>query len=509
MSNQTGSRITSALERMWSIFQEYEPGIPDVVICIGTHPRAKTGSTWSGDRPQDGWQVAGNRTGEVIIAAHDLSGNHDPETPEYAVCNRNVDHVVCLLAHEFVHAYNAYNDYVDTSRQGRYHNRVFWRSHKRLFGTGSANECGDHPFLPSYRRTMLAESIFTYQVGPFNEIYNELREALKAERVSVPQRATTSSSGYIPVRCNCGRLIRVSPSTFSRGDIVCHVCNHTFEHERPPRQIQYFNQNAARAAETNQRLSLERIAELEQQIANQQPAVNLGAEHYFEQGFNQSVEGTPQNDGNRWTQIAEDFGPDLATAQSDVLRLALEFETTRDRETFAALANAIKTLARAQNGPTETPPTTPEPIDRFTMLELDDSPQTSTSNPNAAANAAAAAAALSTSSAVTSGLERDLQTALNADGSQNSELVDALRNCADCVADLFASGDTWHRYRLNDAWTMAGGVIATATTITTLAGRFSQGEDTPLMRQQAQWILRKCQQQFSLQYSDILETLEG
>jgi hypothetical protein len=123
------------------------------------------------------------------------------------------------LLHEAAHGLAHVRAIKDTSRQGRFHNTRY----KRL-----ALEVGlDVTTIGTLGWS--ATSVPDTTVIEYTRQLDELAAVLTAwrHREADPDRRTNSNNG-LPAVCGCGRRIRVAPSTYQAGPILCGLCGNEF-----------------------------------------------------------------------------------------------------------------------------------------------------------------------------------------------------------------------------------------------------------------------------------------
>ncbi len=216
------SSLVAALESGWRVIQEANPGVPDAVIVLGTGVErgrlSKLGHWWGGQ-----WIADGALRGEVLLAGEAL---HLKPTDVFEV-----------LLHEAAHGLNMSRGVKDTSRGGRYHNAKF---------KATAIEVGLRVgSMPPYgwAKTELAPTTIEHYSSDIGRIGDEMRIARRMTRSSVerggdaagPDDPTVGEGdgGGAPQRpkpaeCGCGRKMRMAPSVFARGPVVCGLCRTEF-----------------------------------------------------------------------------------------------------------------------------------------------------------------------------------------------------------------------------------------------------------------------------------------
>lgn len=212
------SRLVAVLEDAWKAIQARHPELPDNVIVLGTGVRAgrlvKLGHWWGGQ-----WQVEGEARGEMLLAGEAL--------------HLGPEQVFAILLHEAAHGLAAARRVPDTSRGGRYHNRRF---------LATAAEVGlDVERMDPYgwAETSLSERAATEYAGVIERIGEEMRLARTLPRAATSRGREPEGpdggegSGQTRNRrgaaeCGCGRKMRMAPSVFAKGPVVCGVCETSF-----------------------------------------------------------------------------------------------------------------------------------------------------------------------------------------------------------------------------------------------------------------------------------------
>lgn len=137
-----------------------------------------------------------------------------------AALERGAHAVLATLLHEAAHALGRVREINDTSRQQRYHNGRF----KAL-----AEELGlvaEQRRLSGWATTTLSPTTPERYAGAITAIEDALRIYRSHERFVAGRPRAPSSAPYV---CTCGRRIRVAPSVYARGAIMCANCMQPFD----------------------------------------------------------------------------------------------------------------------------------------------------------------------------------------------------------------------------------------------------------------------------------------
>jgi len=219
-----GSGVVLACEGAWRAIQRSHPGVPDVVVVLGTGAErgrlVKLGHWWGGR-----WIADGQVRGEVLLAGEAL---HLAPAQVFEV-----------LLHEAAHGLNAARGIKDSSRGGRYHNARFKATAEEV---GLVVEA-----MPPYGWAQTAlgpEAIERYdseitQLGEAMRIARRLGRDVKLgehELGAGSERDTDDPNGSERAKskvasCGCGRKLRMAPTVLAQGPVLCGLCGREFSVE--------------------------------------------------------------------------------------------------------------------------------------------------------------------------------------------------------------------------------------------------------------------------------------
>jgi hypothetical protein len=151
------------------------------------------------------WQHADDRLPELFIGGEGLK-----EGPVS---------VLGTLLHEAAHGLAHARAIKDTSRQGRFHNTRYKRLALELgLNVSTVGTIG-----------WSATSVPDTTAIEYTRQLDELAAVLTAwrHREADPDRRANSNNG-LSASCGCGRRIRVAPSTYQAGPIICGLCESEF-----------------------------------------------------------------------------------------------------------------------------------------------------------------------------------------------------------------------------------------------------------------------------------------
>jgi hypothetical protein len=220
----TASALVSACEAAWAAIQAAHPDVPDAVIVLGTGVErgklVKLGHWWGGR-----WLADGSVRGEVLLAGEAL---HLPATEVFEV-----------LLHEAAHGLNAARGIRDASRGGRYHNQQF-RGAAATLGL-RVEKMPPH----GWARTSLTVSAAEQYAEPIAALAQAMRISRQLdvgtavgaggeqeqESTGDAERVGRTRNG-IGATCGCGRRLRIAPSVYAQGPVICGVCGAEFTTDR-------------------------------------------------------------------------------------------------------------------------------------------------------------------------------------------------------------------------------------------------------------------------------------
>lgn len=210
--NDTTSTIVTSLEIAWTQIREAHPDVPEAIVVMAsgtTSPRKLLGhyadSRWTRKDEKGAPRIA-----EVLIAGEGFQ--------------RDPTDVFGTLLHEAAHGLAAARKLKDTSRGGRYHNKVFAQLAKELglevekMGTfGLAHTTVPAGTVSRWKKTIdaigeAARNHFRFAEGQGGGEEKPKSRLLKAV-------------------CGCGRKIRLSQEVFDQAAILCESCEEPFELE--------------------------------------------------------------------------------------------------------------------------------------------------------------------------------------------------------------------------------------------------------------------------------------
>ena len=199
--------LVAALEVMWAGIVKRHPDVPAAVIVVASGT--------------DGHKVSEARWGH-FAALRWVQG--DASLPEVLVAGEGLalgaEHVLETLLHEAGHGLADVRKIVDTSRQGRYHNRRFQALAEEL-GLAVKSD-GNY----GWSLTSLTDATRLQYQHALTRLDLALTLYRRAERPSDTGRST--SSNLLVCTCACPRKIRVAAGTLAAGPITCGICTQEF-----------------------------------------------------------------------------------------------------------------------------------------------------------------------------------------------------------------------------------------------------------------------------------------
>ncbi len=231
LEEATASALVRACEAAWAAIKVHHPELPDAVIILGSGVErgrlVKLGHWWAGR-----WLADGQVRGEVLLAGEAL--------------HLTAKEVFEVLLHEAAHGLNAARGVRDTSRGGRYHNQRFADAAREVLLRVRAMP----PYgLASTAATPESEERYENAIAGIGEAMRIVRQVSKSASVGEggPRAGeggvnegsgggeTGRRSDTVAAVCECGRRLRMAPTVFERGEVVCVPCGGVFRDPAQPK----------------------------------------------------------------------------------------------------------------------------------------------------------------------------------------------------------------------------------------------------------------------------------
>jgi hypothetical protein len=198
--------LIAVLNRVWAEIRRRHRDVPAVVIIVGAGSiGAAPGTLRLGYVAAERWQHDEDRLPELVIGGEGLKAG--PVS------------VLGTLLDEAAHGLRHVRGIKDISRQGRFHNTCYKTLALELGldvmtigNIGWSDTSGPDTTVIEYAHQL-----------------DELVAVLTAwrHREANADRRTNSNNGP-SASCGCGRRIRISPSTYQAGPILCSLCRNEF-----------------------------------------------------------------------------------------------------------------------------------------------------------------------------------------------------------------------------------------------------------------------------------------
>ncbi|MDR0417514.1 MAG: hypothetical protein LBH76_09455 [Propionibacteriaceae bacterium] len=201
-----GSRLVSVIEAVWAEIRAWHPDVPEAFVTVGPGSGCGRRVPALGWFAPDRWAGAGTTVGELFVAGEGV--------------RLGSGELLNTLLHEACHGIAGSRGLADTSRQGRYHNRLF---------RGIALEVGLEP-VRSPRWGWSDTVLPAATAARFQGAVDALEQVAGTHRVSEPagRRGRASSDNGNSLVCACGRRVRCSSAVRDGGPILCGVCGSPF-----------------------------------------------------------------------------------------------------------------------------------------------------------------------------------------------------------------------------------------------------------------------------------------
>lgn len=238
--DMTGSAVVRLMEEVWNRIRGNHPELPDVVIVTGT---GMIGPARWGHFRANGWMARAEgeaaatnlALGEMFMAGETMA--------------KGARQVLQTMLHEAAHVLARVRDLKDTSRQGRWHNKVF-RSLAEEMGLEHKGASADTQHGFSFV-TLTAGTEAEY-ADLLNELDREIRLVVDLpwflKGTATPEgedteggefigggrkrqaEGTTIQSGNLKATCSCSEplIIRLSRKVLDLGVVRCDECGELF-----------------------------------------------------------------------------------------------------------------------------------------------------------------------------------------------------------------------------------------------------------------------------------------
>jgi hypothetical protein len=229
----TGSAVVRLLERVHERIRQNHPEVPQVVIVTGAGIEA-FGGKWGHFRPK-GWTTAGIPTHihEMFMAGETLA--------------KGSRQVLQTMLHESAHALAEHREEKDTSRQGRWHNKVFLKTAQEL-GLEYKSDKADKA-LGYSQVTLTAETLAEYK-DLLEELDAEINLMVRlpgwlggttdqdgedqggenmGKKPSTGEPKTNTNNVKTTCACEEPNIIRMSRKVLDKRVVSCEDCQELFE----------------------------------------------------------------------------------------------------------------------------------------------------------------------------------------------------------------------------------------------------------------------------------------
>lgn len=218
MTTTAISGVVATLEEAWEAIQQHHPELPDVVIIIASGHESKQKKF--GHFASHRWNVGGDNHHEIMVSGEGLKRGAAP--------------VMTTLLHEAAHTLADARGVQDTSRQGRYHNKVFKalatevgiQVEKDTRIGWSVSEMGDLGATRYAKQIIALDSVLKLYRNTRDELAGLLGTGSKGgDGDDEPKKKTTVLA---VCACDPPRKVRMSPATLAEGSIQCGNCEQEF-----------------------------------------------------------------------------------------------------------------------------------------------------------------------------------------------------------------------------------------------------------------------------------------
>jgi hypothetical protein len=213
------SGVVATLEEAWGAIQENHPELPDVVIIIASGHESKQRKF--GHFASHRWNVDGDNHHEIMVSGEGLKRGAGP--------------VMTTLLHEAAHTLADARGVQDTSRQGRYHNKVFKalatevgiQVEKDARIGWSVSEMGELGSVRYAKQIVALDAVLTLYRNSRDELAGLLGGKAGGDGDDEPKEKKKTTVLAV-CACDPPRKVRMSPATLTEGSIQCGNCEQEF-----------------------------------------------------------------------------------------------------------------------------------------------------------------------------------------------------------------------------------------------------------------------------------------
>lgn len=228
----TGSTVVALIERVWDRIRADHPELPRVVVTTGSGEFVK----WGHFRP-DSWKSGDERLHEFFLASEALA--------------KGAVQVLQTTIHEAAHTLARVRGQKDTSRQNRYHNKVFLTTAEELglehrastpdkthgFSFVTLTEATKEKYadlLEELTKELVLTGLLPFWLGGSDE-----EDEKGGEKITKPKGGEDeeskgkAQSGNLKAVCGCAEpnIIRLSRKVLDKGIVRCDECEELFRAE--------------------------------------------------------------------------------------------------------------------------------------------------------------------------------------------------------------------------------------------------------------------------------------
>jgi hypothetical protein len=225
----TGSTVVALIERVWDRIRADHPELPRVVVTTGSGEFVK----WGHFRP-DSWKSGDEKLHEFFLASEALA--------------KGAVQVLQTTIHEAAHTLARVRGQKDTSRQNRYHNKVFLTTAEEL---GLEHRASTPDKTHGFSFVTLTDATKEKYADLLEELTKELvltgllpfwlggedeEDEKGGEKIAKPKKGegedgeTKTQSGNLKATCGCPDplIIRLSRKVLDLGVVRCDECEELF-----------------------------------------------------------------------------------------------------------------------------------------------------------------------------------------------------------------------------------------------------------------------------------------
>jgi hypothetical protein len=214
MKNHVNSTIVTALEKAWAEIHKQNPDVPTAVMVVA-----------SGSMGRKGLKLGHFAEGRWITKKKSVEAMRKSQVSEVLIGGEGLEQggneVMSTLLHEAAHGMAVTRGKKDTSRGGRYHNRIFAEFAVELGLDVQKN--GPHGYNDT-AMTKATQKAWKATIKALDKAIARRFRLMEAQGGGKKKAATR----MLLAMCECKTKIRLSRAAYEAAPIICSECDRHF-----------------------------------------------------------------------------------------------------------------------------------------------------------------------------------------------------------------------------------------------------------------------------------------